>query len=66
MSQGPSTRSLHADDALNILSDVAPPIHVATTYRYSNDPAALVPLADASQPVCLNPINLLNTIVTSL
>ena len=49
---GTSTRSLHADDALNVLSDVAPPIHVATTYRYSNDPADLIPAADIAN-VCL-------------
>ncbi|KAJ5109643.1 Pyridoxal phosphate-dependent transferase major region subdomain 2 [Penicillium argentinense] len=46
MSSGTSTRSLHADDVLNLVSDVAPPMHVATTFRYPNDPAALVPAAD--------------------
>ncbi|KAJ5580283.1 uncharacterized protein N7459_006268 [Penicillium hispanicum] len=45
-SNGTSTRSLHADDALNVVSDVAPPMHLATTFRYSNDPASLLPLAD--------------------
>lgn len=45
---GASTRSLHADDALNVVTDVAPPIHVATTFRYSDDPAKLTPLADLS------------------
>lgn len=44
---GTSTRSLHADDALNLVSDVAPPLHVATTFRYPSDPTALVPAADA-------------------
>lgn len=44
---GTSTRSLHADDVLNLVSDVAPPMHVATTFRYSSDPATLVPAADA-------------------
>ncbi|PYH43618.1 cystathionine gamma-synthase [Aspergillus saccharolyticus JOP 1030-1] len=43
---GTSTRSLHADDALNVVSDVAPPIHVATTFRYSDNPDDLVPFAD--------------------
>ncbi|RAL11914.1 uncharacterized protein BO97DRAFT_434963 [Aspergillus homomorphus CBS 101889] len=43
---GTSTRSLHADDALNVVSDVAPPIHVATTFRYSDNPDDLVPCAD--------------------
>ncbi|KAJ5565414.1 hypothetical protein N7513_001656 [Penicillium frequentans] len=45
---GTSTRSLHADDALNVVSDVAPPMHLATTFRYSDDPAKLFPVADLS------------------
>jgi len=49
---GTSTRSLHADDVLNLVSDVAPPLHVATTFRYPRDPAVLVPAADAVH-VCL-------------
>lgn len=48
---GTSTRSLHADDALNVVSDVAPPMHLATTFRYSDDPAKLFPIADLSD-VC--------------
>ncbi|KAJ5128287.1 trans-sulfuration enzyme [Penicillium atrosanguineum] len=47
MSNGISTLSLHADDALNVVTDVAPPMHLATTFRYPDDPAALVPAADA-------------------
>ncbi|KAJ5175640.1 uncharacterized protein N7482_001517 [Penicillium canariense] len=47
-SVGTSTRSLHADDLLNVVSDVAPPLHLSTTFRYSNDPEALVPAADVS------------------
>ncbi|KAJ5658953.1 hypothetical protein N7507_005404 [Penicillium longicatenatum] len=45
---GTSTRSLHADDALNVVTDVAPPMHLATTFRYSDDPAKLFPVADLS------------------
>ncbi|KAJ5224999.1 hypothetical protein N7468_006224 [Penicillium chermesinum] len=48
---GTSTRTLHADDALNVVSDVAPPIHVATTYRYPTDPAALVAAADSDTAI---------------
>lgn len=48
---GTSTRSLHADDALNVVSDVAPPMHLSTTFRYSDDPSALVPVADLTS-VC--------------
>lgn len=49
---GASTRSLHADDALNLVKDVAPPMHLSTTFRYSNDPNQLVPATDAT-PVCI-------------
>lgn len=43
---GNSTRSLHADDVLNVVTDVAPPMHLSTTFRYPDDPEALVPFAD--------------------
>ncbi|KAJ5707877.1 trans-sulfuration enzyme [Penicillium malachiteum] len=52
---GTSTRSLHADDVLNVVSDVAPPMHLSTTFRYSNDPETLIPFADLSEPP--NPTN---------
>jgi cystathionine beta-lyase len=45
---GAATLSLHADDALNVVADVAPPLHVATTFRYSDDPDKLTPVADLS------------------
>ena len=32
----PSTLAVHADDKLNTHTDVAPAIHVSTTYRYDN------------------------------
>jgi hypothetical protein len=34
----PATSALHADDPLNIIDDVAPPLHVSTTYRYPQNP----------------------------
>ncbi|KAL4878315.1 pyridoxal phosphate-dependent transferase [Aspergillus karnatakaensis] len=43
---GASTRSLHADDILNVVPDVTPPIHVATTFRYPDDPEKLTPAAE--------------------
>jgi cystathionine beta-lyase/cystathionine gamma-synthase len=36
-----STQSIHGDDILNTIDDVAPPIHLAATYRYPRDPALL-------------------------
>ncbi|KAL1958804.1 hypothetical protein VTO42DRAFT_3641 [Malbranchea cinnamomea] len=38
-----ATLALHADDELNVVSDVAPPLHLSTTFRYS-DP--LIPWAE--------------------
>ena len=40
----PSTHGVHADDRINILTDVAPPIHTATTFRYPHDPSQLQPV----------------------
>lgn len=39
----PSTQAVHGDDVLNTVDDVAPPIHLTTTYRYPRDPALLRP-----------------------
>ncbi|CAK7273124.1 hypothetical protein SEPCBS57363_005493 [Sporothrix epigloea] len=37
----PATRAVHADDYINVHRAVAPPMHVSTTFRYSNDPDKL-------------------------
>ncbi|OJD22343.1 hypothetical protein ACJ73_06309 [Blastomyces percursus] len=42
----PATLALHADDALNVVTDVAPPLHLSTTFRYCNNPEELVPWSD--------------------
>lgn len=42
-SLSPSTRAVHADDPFNSVDDVAPPIHVTTTFRYPRDPDLLRP-----------------------
>lgn len=42
----PSTRALHADDKLNQVVDVAPPIHLTTTFRFPEDPNKLIPSKD--------------------
>ena len=39
----PDTLALHADNALTLVDDIAPPIHVSTTYRFPDDPERLVP-----------------------
>ncbi|KAJ5627787.1 Pyridoxal phosphate-dependent transferasemajor regionsubdomain 2 [Penicillium lividum] len=36
-----ATQALHADDRLNLVTDVAPPIHLSTTFRYPDDPNEL-------------------------
>ena len=38
-----ATNAVHADDALRSSIDIAPPIHVATTFDYDSDPDSLVP-----------------------
>ncbi|KAK0757390.1 hypothetical protein N5P37_010112 [Trichoderma harzianum] len=44
MEYHPETSALHADDELDVTNDVAPPLHVASTFRFPSDPAQLVPL----------------------
>lgn len=43
-----ATLSIHADDYLNgpNITDVAPALHVSTTYRYTSDLRKLRPVAD--------------------
>ena len=41
-----STLAIHADDPINALTDVAPPLHVSTTFRYPSDPEQLHPKDD--------------------
>jgi hypothetical protein len=43
-----STLAVHADDTLNGLhvTDVAPALHVSTTFRYTNDLSKLNPISD--------------------
>lgn len=41
-----ATLGVHADDALNNYTDVAPAIHVSTTFRYTSDPEKLIPISD--------------------
>ena len=39
----PATLALHADESLRLVDDIAPPIHVSTTYKYPDDPDQLRP-----------------------
>ncbi|KAI1620432.1 cystathionine beta-lyase [Exophiala viscosa] len=39
-----STLALHADSAFEDVQDAAPPLHVATTFKYTQDPDLLVPV----------------------
>ncbi|MCJ1383558.1 hypothetical protein MMC17_006672 [Xylographa soralifera] len=43
-----ATQAIHADDHLNRIEDVAPPVHVATTFRYHDDPDQLIPSTDVA------------------
>jgi cystathionine gamma-synthase len=76
-SYSPSTQAIHADDRINILTDVAPPIHTATTFRYPRDASLLQPVPaegeflDLQTPLVYSRltnanINRLETILTPL
>lgn len=41
-----ASRSVHADDYTNTHPAVAPPMHVSTTFRYSENPNELLPWGD--------------------
>jgi hypothetical protein len=38
-----SSQAIHADDSLNKIQDVAPPLHLSTNFRYARNADALVP-----------------------
>ncbi|KAK4690414.1 hypothetical protein P7C71_g6370, partial [Lecanoromycetidae sp. Uapishka_2] len=44
----PSTHAIHADDHLNRSADVAPALHVSTTFRYASNPSDLIPAKEIS------------------
>ncbi|KAF2278913.1 cystathionine gamma-synthase-like protein [Westerdykella ornata] len=73
----PATAAIHADDRINLLTDVAPAIHVSTTFRYPREASALQPVdpsgefLDLSSPLVYSRltnanINRLETILTPL
>lgn len=41
-----TTAVIHADDHIAPTTDVAPAIHVSTTFRYAPDPDNLIPACD--------------------
>ena len=43
----PSTLAIHADDPFAAVTDVAPPLHLSSTFRYASNPEVLVPARDA-------------------
>ncbi|KAK4540085.1 hypothetical protein LTR36_009826 [Oleoguttula mirabilis] len=45
-----ATLGIHADDSINEYTDVAPALHVSSTFRYSHDPDKLQPAADLDIP----------------
>jgi cystathionine gamma-synthase len=48
-----STHGIHADDRINTVTDVAPPIHTSTTFRYPHNPDELQPVPDEGEFVDL-------------
>ncbi|KAH7355726.1 cystathionine gamma-synthase-like protein [Pyrenochaeta sp. MPI-SDFR-AT-0127] len=73
----PATYGVHADDCINVLTDVAPPIHTSTTFRYPRNPDHLQPGLEEGELIGLQTpliysrlasanINRLETILTPL
>ncbi|KAH7376893.1 cystathionine gamma-synthase [Plectosphaerella cucumerina] len=50
----PETLAVHGDDWLNNDTDVAPALHVSTTYRYADNPDELVPEHELPKPETTN------------
>ncbi|KAF1966741.1 cystathionine gamma-synthase-like protein [Bimuria novae-zelandiae CBS 107.79] len=46
-----ATAAVHADDRMNILTDVAPAIHTSTTFRYPRNHAELQPVPESTGEV---------------
>jgi len=49
----PATYGVHADDRINVLTDVAPPIHTSTTFRYPHNSDDLQPVPSEGEFVDL-------------
>ena len=45
-----ATLGIHADDPINDVTDVAPALHVSSTFRYPSDPNLLEPKDDLDIP----------------
>ena len=52
-----ATNGIHGDDAINNDTDVAPPLHVTTTFRYPSDPAELQPEDSRYPPSDRTPVD---------
>ncbi|KAF2168526.1 hypothetical protein M409DRAFT_21276 [Zasmidium cellare ATCC 36951] len=50
-----STLGIHADNPINYYQDVAPALHVSTTYRYASNPDNLVPEHEVEIPSLFPP-----------
>jgi cystathionine gamma-synthase len=52
-----STAALHADESFNhATTDVAPALHVSTTFRYSSVPEDLVPAGQQAETLFADPV----------
>lgn len=43
---GMAAHALHADDHLHVSTDISPPLHVSTNFRYASNPAELITARD--------------------
>lgn len=51
-----STLSVHADDPINSYTDVAPAMHVSTTFRYPHEPENLIPTGTSEVSIALSSV----------
>lgn len=50
----PATIAIHGDDFLNTEADVAPSMHLSTTFRYTDDYTKLTPYDDLDKACQVN------------
>lgn len=50
---GMAAQALHADDHLNVTTDISPPLHVSTNFRYVSNPADLITARDVDVSLLL-------------
>lgn len=50
---GMAAQALHADDHLHVSTDISPPLHVSTNFRYVSNPEELITARDLDVSILL-------------